>query len=405
VINDFEIATAGSLEQEMLGRLSLTGQYAPGDLPRLARLMVLESIAMYENLRSDLRETMAGARLEGEMTAVWDAAELFAVSTSPPTTDLAGLARSRALLVNVAAAYRQLDATLGQLPGLSPRAAFHLRDIARLLPVIDSVFDAIEADFLRTIAPPVDRAPDAAGLRDQARRLAQDLRGLIRSVEESQPAPAGRDDLVEDLNGLLGLVQGFDRLLSAGPSGRDLMESLRLVRGRTWPVEARIVRLAGAPDLGRRWREVRQRIDALADDFGFPRVISLARPARPAKGVDRRVMAQVDRAVAALDKFLADGESSPEAIAEGSQFRGEAGELRLKLLRFRQYVAANQSTGRLSGLLRDIETANRQLSDRAGSADRIDRGGTRLDARGLRDPAQAVAKLRELLPRRAEAQP
>ena len=60
VIAGFEIAPAGSLEAEMLGRLSVTGQYRPEDLPRLARLTVLESIAMYENFAVRLSRDQHG---------------------------------------------------------------------------------------------------------------------------------------------------------------------------------------------------------------------------------------------------------------------------------------------------------------------------------------------------------
>ena len=47
VINDFEIAPAGSLEWEILDRLAASHRYDPGDLFRLRGLTVLESIAMY----------------------------------------------------------------------------------------------------------------------------------------------------------------------------------------------------------------------------------------------------------------------------------------------------------------------------------------------------------------------
>jgi hypothetical protein len=399
VINNFEIAPAGSLEWEMLDRSSVTGQYQTGDLSRLARLTVLESIAMYENLRADLRGTAMGARLEGEMTAVWDAAELFYLSASSPPVDTASLMRTRALLADVGAAYRQVDATLGQLPGISPSAAFHLQDIGRLLPVMNSAFDAIETDLLSRATPPVDRSPDLTALRERTGLLAGDLRGLIQKVSDSKPVPAGRDDLIHELNGLLELVQGFDQMMAAETSTRDFVESLRLMRSRMWRVEAWTVRLAGIPELSRRWQQVRQRINAISDEFGLPRVIARVPTARSAKSVDRILLAQIDRALAALDKFLTDGAPSLAETAEGLQFQSEAGQLRRKILRFRQHVAANEPTGQLATLLRDIETANRQLSDRAGGADRVDRGVTRLDTRSYRDPAQAINRLRALLPK------
>ncbi len=105
MINGFEIAPAGSLEWDILDRLAATHQYDPRDLPRLARMTVLESIAMYENMRADLPQTMIGARIEGEMSMLWDAAELFYVSTTP--ADASSLVRSRPLLADVEAAYER----------------------------------------------------------------------------------------------------------------------------------------------------------------------------------------------------------------------------------------------------------------------------------------------------------
>ena len=52
VIVGFEIAPAGSLEWDILDRLASTHRYDRRDLFRLARMTVLESIAMYENLRA-----------------------------------------------------------------------------------------------------------------------------------------------------------------------------------------------------------------------------------------------------------------------------------------------------------------------------------------------------------------
>src|SRR5262249_60577331 len=110
-----------------------------------------------------------------------------------------------------------------------------------------------------------------------------------------------------ELTGLLDLIRGFDRLLSAEPSAGDLVQSLRLVRGRVGPAEARIARLAGRPELVRRWREVRQRIDALMDDFDLPRVISIAAASRPARRGDRRPRGPGGRASAAPGKVPVDG--------------------------------------------------------------------------------------------------
>src|SRR4051794_20538822 len=72
-----QIAPAGSLEYEILDRLAYTHRYDWRDLPRLARLTVLESIALYESMLSDLPQSMIGARIEGEMSVLWNSAEFF----------------------------------------------------------------------------------------------------------------------------------------------------------------------------------------------------------------------------------------------------------------------------------------------------------------------------------------
>jgi hypothetical protein len=405
LISDFEIAPAGAYEWDLLGRLWTTGNYEPADLARLSRLTVLESIAMYQNMRSDLRETLIGARLEGEMSALWDAAEFFYVGAGSGPMDFASVTRSRILMADLGDAYRQVNVTLGALPGLSLRAAYHLQGIARLLPTMNDVLDAIEADLVGPAAPPPEQTPDPAAVQAALRRLAQDLSGLIQRVRAAGQVPVERNGLSDDLNGLLDLIQGCDRILSAGPSTRDLVRALRLIRSRVWPIETRVARFAGGTEVRRRWREVREQINALSDDFGLPRVFSLAPATRPAGGVDRKLMAQIDRAVVGLDRFLSDGDMGPAENAEGSQFRSDAAQLRRKLLLFRQHVAAQESVGQLAALLRDIEAVNRQLNDRASSEGRIDRGGVRLDTRAFQEPARAVDQLRDLLPKGTEPEP
>jgi hypothetical protein len=399
VINSFEISPAGSLEEELLNRLAATQQFQPTDLPWLARLTVLETIAMYQNVRADLRYTSIGARLEGEMSTLWDAAQIFYVNASYPPPDLAGLNRSRALLDDVGAAFRQVDATLGSLPGYSERAAFHLADLERMFPVMTAVFNTIDAEVGEPAPAPLGPGPDLVALREGVRLISEGLRNLIRTVDDARPAPADRPSLVADLNGLVELVQGFDRLLSSNPSNQDVVAALRPLRSRVWSVEARIVRTPGASDLTRRWQQVRQGFDALSDDFGLPRVFSLGPADRTLRRVDRILVAQVDRAIAALDEFLAQAGAGLRGTEEGSEFEAGVGRLRLNLLLFRQRTVAKESTETLARSLREIEVINQQLSGRANPDGRVVRGISSLKAPGYRRTADAVNTLRGLLPK------
>jgi hypothetical protein len=313
--------------------------------------------------------------------------------------DFASVTNSRIQLADLGDAYRQVNVTLGSLPGLSPRAAYHLQAISALLPTMNDVLDAMTADVVGTVSAPAPRTIDLAAVREAVRRLIQDLSGLIQRIRSGRLTPLERDGLIGDLNGLLDLVQGFDRMLSAEPSFRDLLRSLRLVRDRVGLVETRIARLAGTSEVSRQWRALRQQLNDLSDEFGLPRVINVVPATRPTQGVDRKLLAQIDRAVSGLDRFLSEGGTGPAESAEGSQFRSDAAQLRRKLLLFRQHVAANESVGQLTTLWADIQAATRQLNDRARAERRVDRGGFRLDVREFQEPARAVDELRDLLPR------
>ena len=403
IIAGYENPTAGSLEEEMLNRLSVTGQYRPGDLPRLARLTVLESIAMYENLRSDFRGTSTGARIEGEMSELWDAAELFYVSANYPPPNLGGLNRSRALLADVNAAYRQIDSSLRENAGMASRSALHLEDISRLLPVMNSAFEAIDAEVNTPVVAPVARRPDFAPIREQSRRLTEDIRSLVAGVTDAKPAPVGSAALIPDLNGLLELVRGFDRTLDSGPSTSDLVASLRVLRRRMWAVEARIARTPGIRALQARWRQIRSQIDAMSDDFGLPRVVNLVRASeRPgraqAEAVDRKLVAQVDRSIVALDEYLSQDGAALKQTEAGADFEGQVGRLRLDLLQLRQRSVAKELTGPLSPLFLEIESINRQLRERAKPDSRIIRGDVAFKAPRFLRTAEAVDQLRQLMP-------
>lgn len=405
VINDFEIAPAGSLEWDILDRLASMNRYDPRDLFRLARMTVLESIAMYENLRADAPGVMTGAGREGEMSYLWDSAELFYATVAP--SDVPSSIRARPLLGDVEAAYLQLERTLGSMPGVSPQATLHLQNVARMLPVMNALIDAMEADQGVPVGVAAVPAPASgpALLGEQARGLVQALRGAAQALKDAKPAPAGRDALLADLDSLIDLVRGLDRMLADGAPAADLIETLRLIRGRLWPIQARFLQAARTPALAARWRPIRERVNGLSDGFDRPRVIAIrpAAPRRPAADVDRRLLAQADRSITTLDEFASQVPAGARAMAGGLQYREELGQLRRRLLLFREQVAAGESVEALTRSLREIEDLNRRLGDRARSESRVFRANTpRLDTRGLQAASQDVEKLRGLLPKAAE---
>ena len=118
----FQAPASDSLESEMMTRLSVTGELEPGDLARLARLNVLNSISMLVNVRADLPSSTTGNQLEQEMTSLWNSSEAFYEVVSSAPLDKTSLAEAQYWLDSVTASQRQLSTSLGGFPGLSTRA-------------------------------------------------------------------------------------------------------------------------------------------------------------------------------------------------------------------------------------------------------------------------------------------
>lgn len=393
--NGFQAAPAGSLEWEVIDRLAASHRYSPRDLPWLARMTVLESIAMYEAVRADLPDTLTGRRIEGEMSILWDSAQVLYQSTN--YGDPVSLVRARPMLGAVEDAYRRLDSDLGAMPAVSQVAAFHLRDIARVLPVMNNLIDAMETD--QGLAPrPAPGPSEVEVLRGLSARLLEELDALIAALGEARPAPQGRDTLLADLESLREQARSFDRSLTTAASGRDLVESARALRALVWPLEYRLVARVRDRGLIARWRLARRGVEAIADRLGLARVVAPKAVAQPAATADRRLLAQADRALITVDSMIL---ASPTA-GGGPAYRGELEDWRRKLLEFRRQAATGASNEKLLRTLDEVEDITRRIGVRAKSEVHIYRGGTRLDTRRLQTPSQAVEKMRTLLPRPAD---
>ena len=185
------------------------------------------------------------------MSQLWDAAELFYVSVTPlgcgqpgPLAAAAGGRRGR---------LRPARRDAGRDAGVSPEAAFHLRNVARLLPVMNDLIDAMEADQGVPVGVPAARTRPsaAAGLREQAqrpgRRPARRRAGAAGCEAGTRRARCpdrrpGRPDRPRP-----GLRPHAGR---RGP-GRGRRRVAPTHRGRLWPIEARFLRLAADPGAGR----------------------------------------------------------------------------------------------------------------------------------------------------------
>jgi hypothetical protein len=277
----FQAVNYRSFQNQLLERLAVTDQYEPDDLRNLARLVVLESIAMHVDIRADLAGTTIGIRLEADVTGLSKASELFYDSVNSTPLDLANLARSRELYETVEVNYRQVESTLGELPGLSTQAAVHLARLTQLLAMMSSVMRELESNLPATIPGPLTRSIERGSLQRQTRLLANDLVDLLVKATKPSDKRPGYLRALRDLEDLLAHVQSFERALSLQPSDIDIEASLQALRRRFWQVEATIIQLDWPAELRSGWRTVRGRMDAISDDFGMPRVMILATTTQP----------------------------------------------------------------------------------------------------------------------------
>lgn len=279
--SSYQAAGDRSFENQILDRFAQTGQLQPDDLPSLARLVVLESIAMHVDVRTDLAGTTAGNLLEPIVASLSETSELFYESVSSPTQDLASIIRSLQLYESAEVSYRRVESTLGEVPGLSNQAADHLRRVTRLMAMITSMMQELESSLSATNPVRPIASNRLTSLQRQTRSLADELVRMIAKARTPNDQRLGQEVAVKDLEDLLVQVQGFEHMLSLRPSNVDLEISLHALRRRFWRVEATVVRPVRPAELWSGWRTLRERMNAISDDFGMPRVIVLGNSGLP----------------------------------------------------------------------------------------------------------------------------
>jgi hypothetical protein len=394
----FQTRTGPSLENEVLDRLAL-GQPAPGDLERLSRLTLLQSIALAATLQADLARSPLAVRLEGEIADLLTFAEAFDASVNlppaelarrssiaqqlsgaqvaqafdesanVPQTDFSSLARSLELLSGVQRAFSTLESDQAILSGASPRVGAHLRGLSRLIPAMSSEMEAVQASagFRPDFAP----AANPNAIRSLAQATLVDLARLIRHLNESFQGRPGGAALADELNNLFDLIQGFDRIMGAqAPEPSQKAMFLPVVR-RLHQVEAEAIAVDRSIRDIREFRQARERIQAIAETFQIPRVISPAAPGRLPAREYRGLTSQFDRAANELDSYLEQISSFPDADAPAARLGSAVFRLRLELLEFRQRMISSGLSPSLAPRLRAMQTLYREIAGRAGSDARI----------------------------------
>jgi hypothetical protein len=387
----FQAPASDNLEAEMMRRISLSGELQPGDLARLSRLAVLNTISMLVNVRADIRNSPRAFQLEEELNSLWNSSEAFYEVVSESPLDAGSVNEAQYWLDAMSAARRTVEGSLGDLPGVSPRAANNLRAFSRLLVPIGSAVDAIEAD-MAALGRTADRPLDLDSLRSDFQVVANALVSLIQLVGDAGRGRIDRDAMMTELTDLLARVQSISRLLATQPSQKAVQDSFRMARQQMWRVESRLRRLEWRTAVEPSWREVRDRLNAVSNKLGLPRVIEVARELRPLTGRERSIAAHVDHAIAWLDEFVATSERGLRKTEDGSRFLADAVSLRNKILNVRRRAIAGEAPERLGELLHIIEGLNQELANRA-AAMRADTLGANIESR-YRNSAEAIRKIK-----------
>jgi hypothetical protein len=271
---------ATSYDTDLLNRLTMTGQFQPEDLARLARLTVLQALAMQADIQRASPGSITGGQLEADIATLRNAADSFYEDVRSTGTDETDPDRQRLLYYQMQVAYRQLDSALSQFPGVSTRATMRLQDVGRMIDLTSNIMSAIEAGEPGPVVPPLNQTLDLPTLKRQSRLAANSLVRLIQEARLQKPRSPG-DDPVPALEELWTSLHEFNRSLDLEPSFAEAETALRAIRRQANRLESRLSRLAWPALQLASWRSARASIKELADDFGMPRTLDRSLPPDP----------------------------------------------------------------------------------------------------------------------------
>jgi hypothetical protein len=393
----FQSTAVPSLEGEMLYRMSYLGQYEPGDLNALARLAELRSISTIAGVQDDLRGSVAGAQLERETRALWNATGSFDQALTNWPADAQNLAASESLLTNTQAAFDRLNSSLGGLPALSPRGASYLEGISRILPFQESALQMNEPKIARPAGVSVARRVNLAELRAHATLLARALAELTQEIKQLQGNPSNRATALTELSRLLELISGFDRMLGFEPDLPEITESFCLLIRGAWSAKSAVIKIAS----GEAWRPLHDRLRAISGMVQVPRAQAASSRA-PVGPVTRRtsdLLAVIDRADSLIAAAVG-AEQTPDGNEPPTSELGDrARRLEVRLLVWRQHVLTGDSVAELEGGLLEIEALSQQLLSTPQPTPALAQGGGRERICNFERVGRTIKRLRGLLTR------
>ena len=122
-----------------------TEQLTQADLPNLSRIVVLESISMFNYTRAELYESPEGYRLLNLIRDLWYAADQFNAAVSGYPTLAEQVAAGRLTFPDVAAAFEPIRGSLGLVPVNAIRTDANFANLSRVIAVIGPLLDQAPA--------------------------------------------------------------------------------------------------------------------------------------------------------------------------------------------------------------------------------------------------------------------
>ncbi len=366
-----------------------TEQLTQADLPNLSRIVVLESIAMFSNVTSELYEIRENSGLQNLIRDLWYAADQFNAAVSLYPTNAERVAAGRLTFPDVAAAFDQIRGTLGRMPGTAPRTAVNFSNLSRVIAVIGPLLDQ---------APPssitgTTNGEEPVGLdasRVQAQEIARELAALQEKLKKS-PAPLAFREVEPQLAMLAQLIQGFGRVVQGEPGEREAASAFRPIRSRSDEVHRAILRSDLPVALKNQWRAVHNMIDDAAESFELPRQIVGRRHAITAGASAAQNTTSTSAIIRQVDSTIDRLSREAPRLPTDSALAADVHELQLRLVVLRQQVLGGEPAPRVRQAFSEVETARRLLAERSRP---IVRGRPQANDSLNRDVEAAIAQLR-----------
>jgi hypothetical protein len=362
-----------------------TAGFTQTDLPNLGRQVVLEATSMFVHARSELADSPESFLVLRQVNEVWTQADAFTAAVSFYRFPEQSIPAGRLAYPGLEAAFLQLRATLGRVPGITPRTSLNLAYMSRVMAVI--------GPLLQQPLATEDQTANLAAL--DAAAFAREVLALQREIGalENDLANRGRTkpSLSRQVDRLTQLVRGFAQISSGPAEEREIVGSFQPVRAQAQRVD-REFQAAGLPLLATNdWRPILSRIESIYTRFQLPREI-VPRPAAASdRSIEPATIDAVDQAARQVDTVLGSKDLAALAQPQRDAIVADGRRLQTRLYLARQGILGESSQQERNRAIGDLESSWRRFVQRTSQVGWAELEPVRTLARQIED---SLARLR-----------